>query len=160
MNREFSWEPSSIMKAIDVGMEMQNYRAVAINGLESRLCELLFENIHESTWALNKLNLLNRQIENLGRVREQCKSNELLQPHYKKVIRAVRVLADQRVELNSYWHDAQESAKKIYEYLSVPAAIKDIDKLNLDPLRVSFKRSELQDSFQKVQELHKELDQL
>ena len=172
MKREFVWRESDIEKAICVGMEMNSYRSLdpdlGMNsyrsldpdGLEHKLCDLLFENIYEWDWAAGNYSLLNEQIESLSRIREQCKSNELLQPYYKKVIKAVRLLAEQRVKIYSYLHDAQGSATKIFEYLSVPAAIKGIDQLNLDPLRVSFKGGELRDSFQKAQELHKEFEQL
>lgn len=160
MRREFVWNDSYIERAVGVGMEMLNYRSINQGGLEDDLCDLLFENIYELSWALDNLNLLNEQIESLSRVRDQSKSNELLHPYCKKVIRAVRVLAEKRVEIYSYWREAEESAVKIFEYLSVPAAVKNIDKLNLDPLRVSVKGRELRDSFQKVKEIHKELEQI
>ena len=128
--------------------------------VETRLSELLFLNHLELQWATVAINKIEKALAPVSAAYSVSLTNELLQSNQKYLLRAVEVMQKELNELQAYAQESTDAMRKAYEFLNMPTALGNFEKLDTKPLQIYSKKKEMRDDFQAALDVKREYDDL
>ena len=128
--------------------------------VETELSELLFLNHLELQWATVAINKIEKALAPVSAAYGASLTNELLKGNQTYLLRAVEVMQKELNELQAYAQDSTDAMRKAYEFLNIPTALRNFEKLDTKPLQIYFKKKEMRDNFQAALGVKREYDDL
>lgn len=128
--------------------------------VESRLVELLFLNNPELQWATAAITKIENALAPVAAAYSISLTNELLQGNQEFLFRAMEVLENEKIELQSYAQESSNAMRKAYEFLNIPLALRNFENLDTKLLEIYSRKKDMRESFQAAIDIKREYDNL
>ena len=130
------------------------------DSLDFKVCKTLFENHDEYEWAISSKIEIGKAIEPLTKAYQASLTNELLSLNKDSLKRAIKILKSELNKLDQYSSQTWNTARKCYEFLSLPANIKLFSEYDAKTLAIDSKSREIRRSFDETMQIKNEYDGL